>query len=413
MYKRIDQCRICGCRKMDAILDIGEQELTGVFPTSKDLAITKGPLIIVLCRDCNLVQLMHSYDLKELYGDNYGYRSGLNASMVAHLGAKVEALSTLRPLQDKDIVVDIGSNDGTTLAFYPYRRYQLVGFDPTGTKFRKYYRDDIDLVTDFFSAQRFFDRFGTRKRAKIVTSIAMFYDLEDPTAFMQQVARILDKDGVWHFEQSYMPEMLRMTAYDTICHEHLEYYGLKQIKWMTDRTGLKIIDVAFNDVNGGSFAITAAKQESPYKEASDSIGRVLSSEETLGLHTLAPYEEFRQHVFWHRETLLDILFDIKRHGHLVHGYGASTKGNVILQFCNIGPDMLDCIAEVNETKFGCITPGTHIPIVSETQSKKHHPDYYLVLPWHFRANLLVRESTFIDNGGQMVFPLPRVETVGK
>ena len=413
MYQTVDHCRICGCRKLDTILDLGEQELTGVFPTSCDIKVTRGPLRLGLCHECHLVQLMHTYDLKELYGDNYGYRSGLNVSMVNHLGLKVEVLRRRRPLRDKDIIVDIGSNDGTTLGFYPYDQYRLIGFDPTGKKFRQYYRDDIQLIEDFFSKERFYDIFGNHSRAKIITSIAMFYDLENPIAFMQQVEKILADDGIWHFEQSYMPEMLRLTAYDTVCHEHLEYYGLKQIKWMTDRAGLQIIDVDFNDINGGSFAVTVAKRDAPYEEASDVIKKVSSAEENLGLHTLAPYEAFRQRVHWHRDILLDILFDIKRHGRLIHGYGASTKGNVILQFCDIGPDTLSCIAEVNETKFDCITPGTHIPIVSEAASKQKKPDYYLVLPWHFRNNLLKREQRFIENGGQMVFPLPKVETVGK
>ena len=356
---------------------------------------------------------MHSYDLNEMYGDNYGYRSGLNASMVAHLGAKVAALRKTCELQVGDVVVDIGSNDGTTLGFYPPDQYHLIGFDPSGGKFRHFYRPDIHLIEDFFSAELFLQSEHARAKAKIVTSIAMFYDLEDPTDFMRQVVGILADDGIWHFEQSYMPEMLRLTAYDTICHEHLEYYGLRQIKWMTDRTGLKIIDVSFNPVNGGSFAVTVAKRGAPYAEARETIEAVLEKEDLEGLGALTPYEAFRRRVFWHREKLLDGLYDIKRHGRSIHGYGASTKGNVILQFCDIGPDLLTCIAEVNETKFGCVTPGTHIPIVSEAASKKQQPEYYLVLPWHFRQNLLERESDFIARGGKMVFPLPQVETVGK
>jgi hypothetical protein len=325
----------------------------------------------------------------------------------------VASLNRLCPLNDDDIVVDIGSNDGTTLGFYPYLQHQLVGFDPTGTKFRKFYRDDIELVADFFSAQRFRELFGEKGRAKIITAISMFYDLEDPMDFVQQVARILADDGIWHIEQSYMPEMLRTTAYDTVCHEHLEYYGLRQIKWMTDRSGLKIIDVAFNDVNGGSFAVTMAKQAAPYEEARDQVQHIIDAEIALKLHSLAPFEDFRQRVFEHRDTLLDTLSRIRDQGRVIHGYGASTKGNVILQFCRINRDMLPCIAEVNETKFGCVTPGTHIPIVSESVSKQKGAQDYLVMPWHFRANLLEREKEFIRNGGRMVFPLPKVETVAR
>ena len=413
MYQQINQCRICNCRTLTPFLELGEQELTGVFPANPDHKLTKGPLTLVLCDDCRLVQLYHSYDLNELYGDNYGYRSGLNASMVTHLQHKVEMLQQQCAMEEKDIIVDVGSNDGTTLGFYRQDTYRLVGFDPSGGKFRNYYRPDILLVEDFFSAERFIQEYGTQAKAKIVTSIAMFYDLEDPTDFMRQIASILADDGIWHFEQSYMPEMLRLTAYDTVCHEHLEYYGLHQIKWMTDRTGLKIIDIAFNDVNGGSFGVTVARRDAPYDEATETIDRVLKSEAAAGLGDISSYEDFRQRVFWHREQLLDGIYDIKRHGRLIHGYGASTKGNVILQFCEVDRRLLTCIAEVNETKFGCVTPGTHIPIVSENESKRMKPEYYLVLPWHFRTNLLERERDYIKKGGKMVFPLPRVETVGQ
>ena len=413
MFQQLKQCRICGCRTLTPFLDLGEQELTGVFPSNASQKITKGPLVLVLCGDCHLVQLYYSYDLHELYGDNYGYRSGLNASMVNHLRYKIDALRQKCVLEKNDTVVDIGSNDGTTLGFYPQNTFNLVGFDPSGGKFRSYYRPDIHLVEDFFSAERFRQEYGVRSKAKIITSISMFYDLEDPTAFMAQVASILADDGIWHFEQSYMPEMLRLTAYDTVCHEHLEYYGLHQIKWMTDRTGLKIIDVAFNPVNGGSFAVTVAKHNAPYSEAQELIHAILENETAEGLATISPYEAFRQGVFWHREQLLDGIYDIKRHGRSIHGYGASTKGNVILQFCGINTDLIACIAEINENKFGCVTPGTHIPIVSEEESKKRKPEYYLVLPWHFRENLIAREHQFIQQGGKMVFPLPKVETIGK
>ena len=413
MYQQLKQCRLCGCRTLTPFLDLGEQELTGVFPANSNRKITRGPLILVLCDDCRLVQLYHSYDLNELYGDNYGYRSGLNASMVNHLRSKVDMLRQKCSLEDNDTVIDIGSNDGTTLGFYPQDTFNLVGFDPSGGKFRHYYRPDIHLVEDFFSAERFIQEYGARAKAKIITSISMFYDLEDPTAFMGQVASILADDGIWHFEQSYMPEMLHLTAYDTVCHEHLEYYGLHQIKWMADRSDLKIIDVAFNSVNGGSFAVTVAKRDAPYSEAQEQIRTILANETAEGLATMAPYEAFRQRVFWHREQLLDGIYDIKRHGRSIHGYGASTKGNVILQFCGIDTDLISCIAEINENKFGCVTPGTHIPIVSEEESRKRKPEYYLVLPWHFRENLVAREHEFIQQGGRMVFPLPKVETIGK
>jgi SAM-dependent methyltransferase len=417
MYREISACRICGNKQLTRILHLGEQHLTGVFPRSREQRITKGPLELVKCHGadgskdhCGLVQLRHSYDLGEMYGENYGYRSSLNKSMVAHLSDIVRKLTARVPVGKGDLVIDIGSNDGTLLSKYPENGPTLVGMDPSAERFRRYYRSGIKLIVDFFPAGLAKAGLGDHK-AKIVTSIAMFYDLEDPVGFMRKIEGVLADDGVWHFEQSYMPEMLRVNAYDTVCHEHLEYYGLAQIQWMAKRAGLKILDVEINDINGGSFAVTVAKESSNHQPNAGAIGSILAEEKRLGLHTLVPYEQFAERVFAHRDALLDTLRRIKSEGKTVFGYGASTKGNVILQFCELGPGDLPCIAEVNADKFGAFTPGSKIPIVSEKEAHERKPDYFLVLPWHFKQNLIERESAYIGQGGRMLFPLPEIEVV--
>ena len=258
MYTEIKKCRICGNTDLVSILNLGNQYLTGVFPKSQTEHITSGPLELAKCRDdhnasaCGLVQLKHSYDHNEMYGDNYGYRSGLNKSMVNHLYEKVKKIQAFIQLTREDLIIDIGSNDGTLLQAYRQDGLLLVGIDPTGKKFKKYYPEHVHLIPDFFSAESVRKNFGNRK-AKVVTSIAMFYDLESPMDFAEQICEILADNGIWVFEQSYMPAMLEMNAYDTVCHEHLEYYCLKQIKWIADKLDLKIIDIEFNKVNGGSF----------------------------------------------------------------------------------------------------------------------------------------------------------------
>ena len=228
MYSEICNCRICRNTNLITVLSLGEQSLTGVFPKHVTDKVTSGPLDLVWCTSCGLLQLKQSYSLDEMYGDNYGYRSGLNASMVRHLTNKIRTLENLVTLSERDIVVDIGSNDATSLKAYT-AKCKKVGIDPTGTKFREYYTDDINLIPDFFSKEIFFNHYP-KEKAKIVTSIAMFYDLEDPTAFVEDIEAILSDNGIWHFEQSYMPSMLRSNAYDTICHEHLEFYSFKVIK---------------------------------------------------------------------------------------------------------------------------------------------------------------------------------------
>ncbi|MBU4289015.1 MAG: class I SAM-dependent methyltransferase [Proteobacteria bacterium] len=416
MYTEIKQCRICGNTNLISVVNLGNQYLTGVFPKSITQQITSGPLELVKCHEdrdgntCGLVQLKHSYDHNEMYGENYGYRSGINKSMVNHLHDKVKKIQAFTQLTREDLIIDIGSNDSTLLQAYRQDGLLLVGIDPTGEKFKKYYPEHVHLIPDFFSAESVRKNFGNRK-AKVVTSIAMFYDLESPVDFARQINDILADDGIWVFEQSYMPTMLEMNAYDTICHEHLEYYCLKQIKWITDKAGLKIIDIEFNKINGGSFSVIAAKPNSPFNENAELIEKVLLEESQRGLHTLIPYEEFKQRVLNHRAELHEFIKKTKDENKKIFGYGASTKGNVVLQFCDISEKDIHCIAEVNSDKFGCYTPGTNIPIVSEEEAKKMKPDYFMVLPWHFRDNIMEREKNYLDSGGKLLFPLPFLEVV--
>jgi hypothetical protein len=409
-YREIDRCRLCQGRSLEPLLDLGRQFLTGVFPRDPDAPLTCGPLALVMCVSCGLVQLQHSYQQSELYGDHYGYRSSLNASMVRHLASKAAALDALASPGPGAVVLDIGSNDGTLLGAYPRRGQRFVGFDPCITRFGKYYRPDILAVPKYFSAADFEATTGGEK-AQLVTSIAMFYDLEQPLDFVQQVAQILADTGIWHLEQSYLPAMLEVCAYDTICHEHLEYYGLRQIKLMADHVGLKIIDVERNDVNGGSFAVTLSKRDAPYAPRTARIEQLLKAEDDMGLQTIAPFERFRGRVLRHRNELLRAIADVHCSGQTLLGYGASTKGNVLLQFCGLTAQDIPAIAEVNESKFGCYTPGTNIPIISETEARQLRPDVFLVLPWHFRANIVGREQAFLRQGGTLLFPLPAVERV--
>jgi len=238
----------------------------------------------------------------------------------------------------------------------------------------------------------------------------MFYDLEDPLSFMTQVRDVLADDGIWHLEQSYLPLMLQRNAYDTACHEHLEYYALRQIKWMADRCDLQILDIQTNDINGGSFAITIARRGSV--KANSAVVEKMTKDEAV-FDTLVPYEEFRERIETQKKRLLDLLSKLRSEGKKVFGYGASTKGNVVLQYCGLTPREIPYIAEVNPDKFGAYTPGSKIPIISEAQAKAMKPDVFLVLPWHFKQNFLEREAQYLREGGKLLFPLPEVELVSQ
>jgi NDP-4-keto-2,6-dideoxyhexose 3-C-methyltransferase len=356
---------------------------------------------------CGLVQLAHSYDLGEMYGDNYGYRSGLNTSMVAHLHAKVARVLERVVLRPGDLVVDVGANDGTTLGAYPEPSgADLLGIDPTAAKFRQYYKPHVDLCADFFSAKTL-RAVRPGRQVRILTSFSMFYDLEAPMAFMQDVHDVLADDGVWVFEQSYMPTMLAALSYDTVCHEHLEYYALKQVKWMADRVGFTLVDVAFNDVNGGSFSVTAAKSTSGMAESLE-VARILAQETGAGLDTLVPFEDFAARTAASRDGLRAFIDDARTRGMTIAALGASTKGNVLLQYCDIDTSDIAAVGEVNPDKFGALTPGTWLPILPEVEVLAGNYDYLLVLPWHFRRHFLANDAYA---GRKLVFPLPRLEVV--
>lgn len=410
MYKKIEKCRICGNTNLDCILDLGEQMLTGVFPKNKNAKVTTGPLRLVKClgdsEACGLVQMEHSYDLAEMYGENYGYRSGLNASMVAHLYSKVKRIMSLVELNAGDLIIDIGSNDSTTLQAYPSSGLTLVGVDPTGVKFHNYYPQHIQLVPDFFNAALIKTKYP-EKKAKVITSFSMFYDLEDPIGFMQQVYDVLADDGIWVFEQSYMPTMLDTNSYDTVCHEHLEFYALRQIKWMADKVGFKILDVEFNDINGGSFSVTVAKANGNLS-VDASVQKILDDEVARGLDTLTPYKEFAERTIKTKQELLAFIQAAKANDKTVSILGASTKGNVLLQYCNLTTEVVGFVGEVNPEKFNCFTPGTWIPIIPEAELLEKKSDFLIVLPWHFKQ-FFISNKKF--SGMNLVFPLPNLEVV--
>lgn len=411
----ITRCRVCGNTTLDTVLDLGSMALTGVFPSSDPAAVPSHPLELVRCipdagRSCGLVQLRHTADLREMYSDGYGYRSGLNKAMVTHLRAVVAGILRRVDIGPGDLVLDIGSNDATLLRSYPPGSGTRVGIDPVGEKFGRYYPPDVLLLPDFFSRELITAALGTR-RAKVITSIAMFYDLPRPLDFMADIRACLADDGIWVLEQSYLPAMLASTSYDTICHEHLEYYALHQVEWMAQRAGLVVLEVTRNDVNGGSFALTLAPAGTPYRRDSDSVQRLRAEEARLGLDGPDAYADFARRSRRHREAIRDFFERSRAAGRRTVGYGASTKGNVLLQYCGLDTGDLPCIAEVNEDKFGKFTPSTGIPIVSEDQARDYRPDQFFVLPWHFRDTLIEREREFRAAGGRLVFPLPHLSVV--
>ncbi len=406
---KIKNCRSCESSSLKDLYSLGSQYFTGIFPKSKNEKIPKGSLEMVICNKCKLLQLKNSFDVDIMYGDNYGYLSSLNPHMVKHLKIKAQKLKKISGLKHKDIVIDIGSNDGTSLSNYNNSNI-LIGIDPTIKKLGKFYRKDIIKIPEFFS-ELVLKKFLKNKKAKIITSISMFYDLPRPIQFAKDIYKCLADDGIWHLEQSYMPSMIKNVSYDTICHEHLEYYSLQTIKYIFDIVGFKIIDLEFNDINGGSFSITVAKKKSKFLEYSRIVNWLLEKEEILNYNSPSTHLNFYESVKKHKKLLRDLILNLNDMKKKVIGYGASTKGNVILQFCNIGKKDLKFIADVNIDKKNKYTPGSLIKITDEKAIQQYKPDYMLVLPWHFKNFILLKEKKYLNNGGKIIFPLPDIEIV--
>ena len=405
---KIIKCRSCKSKNLKKTLSLGIQKLTGIFPSSNKENVPEGNLALVFCDRCKLLQLENSFDPSKMYGDNYGYMSSLNSSMVMHLKKKSEKLKKINPLSPGNIVCDIGSNDGTFLSFFS-KSLKLIGVDPTIKKLGKFYRKDIIKIAEFFSSGSI--RKIINKKIKIITSVSMFYDLEDPIKFSNDVYELLDDDGIWHIELSYMPMMIKNTSYDTICHEHLEYYSLLSIKYILDVSSFKIIDLEFNDINGGSFSITVAKKKSKLQETGNIVDWLLKKEDLFDYNKLSTFKVFSQNIKRHKKIFVDLLLDLKASKKRVLGYGASTKGNVILQYCNINQDLLPYIYDINPYKHEKFTPGSNIKIISEKKCRLERPDYFLVLPWHFKNNIIEKEKNFLKNGGKLILPMPDIEII--
>lgn len=414
-HLRVEKCRICGNLDLVPVLDLGVMALTGIFPKKEDGAVPEGPLELVKChgsaaRSCGLLQLGHFFDPKTLFGESYGYRSGLNKAMRRHLqeiAQKIKRLVTFRP---GDVVIDIGSNDGTLLNFFSGEDLELIGIDPVGGLFKKYYSGEMQFVPDFFPSRRAKMAPGAKK-AKVVTAIAVFYDIDKPAAFLEEVGELLDSQGVCVLEMGYLPSVLENNAYDTVCHEHAAYYTLKQMKWLADRSGFAIVDCEVNQVNGGSFCVVLAKKGSVFAQDRGAIQQRLCDEQRLSFDTLFPFRVFQENISRHRESLRQAIDDLLSEGRQIAGYGASTKGNVLLQFCRLTQREVSYVADVNPDKWGRVCPGTRIPIVSEEEARKRNPDVFLVLPWSFKTVFLDRERDYLQKGGMFLLPLPKVEAI--
>tara|TARA_Y100001970_G_C14142087_1_gene807733 strand:- start:139 stop:1359 length:1221 start_codon:yes stop_codon:yes gene_type:complete len=405
---KIKICRLCESKKFFNLLNLGKLSYTGKFATKFSENIPKAKVAIVMCKKCRLVQLDRSFNPKYLYSKDYGYRTGINTTMTEHVKKVVISATKKVKLKKNDYVLDIASNDGTLLSFYP-NNIAKVGIDPIINNYKKFYNKKDYKINDFFNYKILKKKIN--KKFKIITALSVFYDLKNPNKFVADIKKILEKNGVFILEHADLLSILKNNLFDTICHEHLEYYSSKIIINIMKKNNLRVFDFKKNNINGGSTRYYISHNNSNFKNNKRDIHRLLKEEKKYMLGSQQIFKKFKKNLISNKKKLMNFIYKIKKTNKKIHGYGASTKGNVLLQYFKINNKHLDFIADRNPKKYNKYTPGTKIKIISEKKSRKIKPDYYLVLPWHFKDEIIKRERLVRKYGTKLIFPLPKMQIV--
>lgn len=404
------KCRNCNFSKLKKIIFIGKQPLSGIFLKKKKKLKNKYSLDLFICKNCNLVQLGQNANPSKMFSNTYGYQSSISNLMRSHLKMIYQKLNHKNLLNDKSSVLDIGSNDGTFLNNFK-KSNKLYGVDPTADKFKKFYNLNIKRINNFFSYNNVKKFFEKNKNIKfdLISSFAMFYDVNDPNKFCRDIYKLLKPNGIWALEFSYFPLLLKNLTYDQICHEHVTYYTFSVFKKIAEKNNFKIINVTFNEINGGSIQIFCTKKTSTIKDYSKKLQKsILIDEKKINMNS---FKKFNKRIIFLKKKMK--FFLQKNKNKIIYGYGASTKGNVVLNYCNITNKDLQYICDANILKENFFSPGSNIQIITKKLMRIHKPDFLFVLIWSFRKEVIKEEIKFIKNGGKLVFMLPRFHIIDK
>ena len=404
--KQQSNCRSCSTGTIKSFLNLGDLYLTGYFPEI-NIDIPKQPLDLGKCDSCGLVQLVDRLSITELYGKEYGYESNLNESMKTHLQSTARYLEDRFNLNENDHILDIASNDGTLLSGYK-KSTKLFGIDPIIGYLNDHYPVSAIKVSSFFSKKAIEEY--NKNKFKLITSFSVFYDLDDPVQFALEVESVLSDDGVWVLEQSYLPSMFNTLGFDTICHEHLLYLTLTDLDNIFQKSGLKIFDVKINEVNGGSFQVYVCKNKNTTLNINPYVNWLMNWEKNSKITSYENCLIFASNIKKFASELRGLLKGYKDKNYFIFGLGASTKGNVLLQYCNL-EDFIVEIGEINPKKFGKYTPGTKIPIINESKllssvNFKASQSLGVILPWHFKNSIKKSATQYLNQGGILLIPLP-------
>lgn len=409
---KITACRICHNKTLLPCIDLGNQYLSSVFPhdlTYRNNTSSIYPMELVLCKKtkntCGTLQLAHDINLTSMY-EFYPFSSSTNSSMPAILNNIVDSALPYVSLQKDDVILDIGGNDGTLLSFFKDKPFDLLTIDPAKNIKQIFTSPRYKYINNFFNKKTYAN--VTNKKAKLVFSIAMFYHLTDPIQFSQEVASCMDDDAVWVIQMAYLPLMLKNNMYDNIVHEHIGYYTTHNMEWIMERAGLEVFDVLLNDVYGGSFRVFVKKKGNRKLKKTKRLVQVLKDETTIGVHSLQTYRSFMKRIEKTKKDLVTLIKKLTLQKKNIWIYGASTKGNTILQYCQITKNQIEAAADSNPFKFGKYIIGADIPITDEKTMRKAKPDYLLTLPYSFVNGFMTREKKIITSGTKFIVPLPKV-----
>lgn len=421
MYHAVDKCRVCGSTNLANILSLGELYVSDFLDPKEDERGVKAPLELVLCNakdgGCGLLQLRHTVSGEAMYR-NYWYRSGINKTMTDELEGIAKKVASIAGLKSGDHVIDIGSNDGTLLRGYKTEGLTTVGFEPAKNLEQYGSEGTTKIFVDYFNHRAWSEAFGDKK-AKIITAIAMFYDLDDPNTFVSDIVKCLDDEGLLVVQMMYLPSFLERNAFDGICHEHLEYYSLLSLENLLKKHGLEVFDVEMREqINEGSLRIYIRKAGhgsslNVLAGAAERVEELREKERGLGLNDKKAYNDFVERIENAKNQAVSFIKKEVAGGKKIHGYAASTKGNTTLQYYGLTPGLLEAIADRNPVKWGKVTVGTKIPIISENESRARTPDYYFILAWHFLPEFIKREKEFFERGGKFIVPMPEFRVIGK
>ena len=404
IYKKINKCRISNDKNLYNLIDFNEIALTGIFPKRKNTKIKKTPLSLVFSNKSKLLQLKHNYNFNHLFGSNYGYRSGLNKSMVEHLKKKYVNLKKKLKLIKSDKILDIGSNDGTFLNFFKDQSFK-VGCDPSSKKFRKYYNKDIRVYNSIFNNDI---SKKLNKKFKLISAIAMFYDLDKPIDFCHSVENILDLNGIFHVEVAYLPDILSKYSFDTFCQEHLTYFSYISFCNLLKKTNLRIVDYSRNSINGGSINFDLVLNSSKIKSKTKKLKKLHNKEIKNNLNKLTTYKNYFKKIEINMNNISTKIKNLSKKNK-IYCFGASTKGNVTLQLCDLDGEVIDGIYDVNKEKFNCLTPGTNIKIKNEKSITSDKPDYILFLIWHFKKTIKEKFKYFNLKKTKYIWLFPKLK----